>query len=296
MRMKKSYDSSQAAVLRTKRTYDYYMQRLHSIAISCFEWENLPDTIDERYLEEILFWNSCGVFFEDEIMKEHLFLNVVPGGELNVYGIPIDRRAYSANNRYQKNLTEKDSVIVYDNYTHSSILPVIQLFAERLTNIDMTIDNNLKVQKTPFILSTDEKTRLSAENIFMKIDSNAPVISLSNMADPNMIKVLKLDAPYLVDKLQQQKVEVLNECFNYLGIGGMIYEKKERFLQSEAAELSQSSIMQRTSRLRARQQGAEMINNMFGLDISVSYKSADNIRTGFEGILQNTQKLNEGDE
>ena len=54
--------------------------------------------------------------------------------------------------------------------------------------------------------------------------------------------------------------------------------------------------MQRTSRLRSRQQGAEMINNMFGLNISVSYKSADNIITGFEGILQNTQKLNEGDE
>ena len=76
----------------------------------------------------------------------------------------------------------------------------------------------------------------------------------------------------------------------------MIYEKKERFLQSEASELSQSSIMQRTSRLRARQQGAEMINRMFDLDISVSYKSADKIRTGFEGILQNTQKLIEGEE
>lgn len=296
MRMKKTYDSSQAGVLRTKRTYDYYMQRLHSIAISCFEWEGLPDTVDARYLEEILFWNSCGVFFRDEVLDEELFLNVVPGGELNVYGIPMDRRAYSANNRYQKNLTEKDSVIIYDNYTHCSILPVLQLFAERLTNIDMTIDINLKVQKTPFILSTDEKTRLTAENIFMKIDSNAPVISLSNMADPNLLKVLKLDAPYLVDKLQQQKVEVLNECFSYLGIGGMVYEKKERFLQSEAAELSQSSIMQRTSRLRARQQGAEMINKMFGLNISVSYKSADNISTGIEGIFQTKPESEEGEE
>lgn len=185
----------------------------------------------------------------------------------------MNRQAYSGYNNYRKNLSENDSVIVYDNLIRSSVIPVISLFAERLTNIDMTIDTNLRVQKTPFILSCDEKTRLTAENVFLKVDSDVPVIALSNMSDPNMLQVLKTDAPYLVDKLQMQKNQVLEEAFCYLGIGGVNYEKRERMLTSEVIQGSHASSAQRMSRLKARQQGAEMINDMFGLNVSVEYAS-----------------------
>ena len=37
-------------------TYVQYIRRLTELATSMFEWKNLPDTVDERYIEMQLFY------------------------------------------------------------------------------------------------------------------------------------------------------------------------------------------------------------------------------------------------
>ena len=43
------------SLLLNNRTYYQYVDRLTELAISRFIWHNLPDTVDERYLELHLF-------------------------------------------------------------------------------------------------------------------------------------------------------------------------------------------------------------------------------------------------
>ena len=42
------------ALYRNNATYLYYYNRLVELAISTFEWKNLPVTVDERYIKIFL--------------------------------------------------------------------------------------------------------------------------------------------------------------------------------------------------------------------------------------------------
>ena len=85
-----------------------------------FEWKNLPDTVDARFLELALFNNGYALYFNDETIGD-LCLECMVAGRLNVYRIPIFRRAYSVNG-YQAERTEKDSVIILMHDSSDKIL------------------------------------------------------------------------------------------------------------------------------------------------------------------------------
>ena len=101
------------AAIQNIRTYDYYFMRLSNIAVSIFEWKNLPETVDPRYLELALMSDGRAVFFKDEVMG-YLALRCMIGGRWNVYDIPTERTAYAVNG-YQNRLNPEDSVIIYNN-------------------------------------------------------------------------------------------------------------------------------------------------------------------------------------
>ena len=81
---------------RNDAAYMQYYNRLTELAISMFEWKNLPDTVDPRYLELVLFSSGQAVFFKDEVLG-YLGLRCLIGGGFNVYRIPIRRRAFADN-------------------------------------------------------------------------------------------------------------------------------------------------------------------------------------------------------
>ena len=73
--------------LMNSRSYINYYERLKNIAMNMFEWQNLPDSVDVRWLEWCLFEFGYCLFFEDEVMG-YLTLNCSIGGRLNVYRTP----------------------------------------------------------------------------------------------------------------------------------------------------------------------------------------------------------------
>ena len=95
-----------------------------------FEWKNLPETVDPRFLELTLFAKGQAVFFKDDVMG-YLALPVAINGTWNVYNIPKSRRPY-ATNGYQNILNDKNSVIIYNNYTHTNSMLDVEMFSRRL--------------------------------------------------------------------------------------------------------------------------------------------------------------------
>lgn len=251
-------------------TFRQYYNRLVELSISMFEWKNLPDTIDPRFLELTLFTDGQAVFFEDEVMG-FLCLQNILGGQFDVYRIPVDRRAYAVNG-YQKRLDNTDSVIIWNNYLHTNSMLDVQMFAKRLYNLDRAIDVNANAQKTPILLLCDESERLSLENIYMQYDGNMPVIKAQKSLNPNAFTVLNTDAPYVADKLYQLKTQIWNEALTYLGISNINITKKERLITDEVARNQGGTIASRYSRLQSRREACKKINEMFGLDIWCDYR------------------------
>jgi Phage Connector (GP10). len=213
------------------RTYNHYWQRIMEMAVTRFEWINLPSTVDERYLELALITDGHALFFYDDVLG-YLALRSANGGKLNVYDVP-DYRTVVANNGYRYTGTEKDSVIIYNNFLRTSSAIDIQLYAERLANLDRTIDVNVNSQKTPVLISCNQQQQLTMKNLYMKYEGNSPYIFGDNSISPDVIKVLKTDSPYVSDKLYILKEQIWNEVCGYLGIANISYQKKERMIRDE---------------------------------------------------------------
>ena len=205
------------SLAKNKGDYTKYLMRLTELSLSTFEWKNIPDTIDIRYLELALFAEGKAVFFKDEVMG-FLALKCAVSGNLNVYGIPQRYRAYSSYNGYNKELNLSDSVIIYNNMLRTNTLPDVMKYAMRIYELDQIIDINAKAQKTPVLIACDENERLTMKNLYLKYDGNTPVIYGNKNLNVNGFKVLSTGAPYLCDKMYELKNQIWNEALTYLGI------------------------------------------------------------------------------
>ena len=261
---------SESAIINNG-TYGFYLSRLMELAISMFEWKNVPSSIDPRFLELTLFSDGQAVWFKDEELDQYLALQVIINGRLDVYRVPIDRRAFAVNG-YQRNLNNKNSVIIYNNFLRTNSYQMCVLYAKKLYNLDRIIDVNTNAQKTPVLITVDENQRLTAENVYQKWDGNQPVIYGDKMLNPELLRVLKTDAPYVSDKLYQLKTQYWNEALTYLGISNLNVQKKERLVSDEVVRSQGGTIASRYSRLEARREACRKINEMFGLNIDVDYR------------------------
>ena len=268
-RSRKKRDFWESAALNNA-TFRQYYNRLVELSIAMFEWKNLPDTVDPRFLELTLFTDGQAVFFKDDVLG-YLALQNAMGGQFDIYRIPINRRAYSVNG-YQMPLDNKNSVLIYNNYLHTNSMLDVQMFAKRLYNLDRAIDVNANAQKTPILILCDDSERLTLENIYMQYDGNAPVIKGVKGLNPNAFTVLKTDAPYVADKLYQLKTQLWNEALTYLGISNINITKKERLITDEVTRNQGGTIASRYSRLQARRDACKQINEMFNLDIWCDYR------------------------
>lgn len=290
------------SLFQNNNQYGMYLERLTELAISMFEWKNLPDTCDERFLELTLFTNGYAVFFKDEDLSNtglsdsdtgsYLALPVATNGRWNVYNIPTKRRAY-ATNGYNKNLDVNNSVVIYNNLLHTNSINISRTYARRLYNLDRIVDVNANAQKTPVLILANEQQRLTMLQVYQKWDGNEPVIFGDRDLDMKLVQALRTDAPYIADKIQALKTELWNEALTYLGISNISYQKKERMISDEVLRNQGGTIASRYSRLNARRQSADKINKMFGLNIEVNYR--EDYREADDEIMFHGATESEGD-
>lgn len=267
---RKGRKAQSEAFLQNQRTYLQYVNRLTELSISMFDWKNLPETIDARFLELALFNDGMAVFFKDEVMG-YLGLQVMIGGTLDVYRIPITRTAF-AQNGYQMKLDQSNSVIIFNNMLHTNSILDVQEMSKRLYEIQRTIDVNVIQQKTPKIITCTENQRLVMKNLYAQYMGNEPFIFGDKNLDLSGIKTFDTTSPYVADKLYDLKTQYWNEALTYLGISNVNTVKKERMITDEVQRNLGGTIASRYSRLFMRQQACEQINKMFGLNISVDYR------------------------
>lgn len=290
-RRKTYFDES--AILNN-RTYVQYVNRLTELAISMFEWKGLPESVDSRYIELHLFSNGCMVYFDDEVMG-NLCLDCAYNGQLDMYGYPVLRRAYSSYNGYNRLLKSSNSVIIWNNLLHIPSEADIRTYARRLWMLDRIIDVNVNAQKTPMLVQGNEKQRLSLLNLYKEYDGNAPVIFGDSSLNTDGLKSISTGAPYVADRIYELKNQVWNEALTYLGISNINIQKKERLITDEVTRNQGGTVASRYSRLEARRQAVEKINRMFGTDIEVSYRE-DYQEIEAENVINNIDDGGDGDE
>ena len=278
-------------------SYVYWYNRLVEIAMAGFEWKNLPEELDPRFLEMILCFDGKALFYYDEDLEEFVTLQFFNSSTIDIYREPLRRTAYSPSIQYRyKSLSEKESVIIWNNALHMPEILALRLYAARLAECERTIDVNIKGQKTPKIVRSTPEERLTLENLFKKYDGNIPFIFGSkNLANLQDITVLDTSVPYVADKVQILKRQIFAEALTYFGIENANTEKKERLVSDEVASNFGGVEIARRTRLNARKQACRKINDMFGLDIDVEFApgTPEERRAEAEQIIQEGADLYE---
>ena len=256
----------------------YNYNRAKNIAVSSIGWEGLPPEIDERALEITLYQNGAAIFFR-LLDDTYACLGVTPEGKLNPYGVPVIRRAYSSWTNFTKRLDETNSVIIYNNYTRTGIDGECMLFANRVTNVDRTIDVNVNTQKTPYIAKTkNQQTKLELTKILEGILTNVPVIGTTKKEKTELSDDLQIfnlnttSGSYVGDRLNTLKRELWNDWLSYLGIPNIGYTKRAQVNSAEMEYNSGQYMAEQACRLSIREAAAKQINSMFGLNITPYYR------------------------
>lgn len=302
------------AMLLNSRTYVDYLERAKKIALSMFEWVNLPDSMNSRYLEMCLYYKGQAALLYDE---DYGYINTqaADSGYINIYGLPTKincfsysynqiRDLYVADSGEEKN---KECILVMNTYERIPTCSTIELFALRLAEAQRTADINMSALRTPILIKTDRNQELSMRNLYAQYEGNTPVIYADrNQLDPDSIKVFKTDAPFIAKDVMEYKVQIWNEMLSFLGVSNLS-EKRERLVTNEVDSNNELVNLNLQSYLAPRKKACEEFNEKYGLmgekaiDVKVRsdlyniIKQAESITDQYREVIQD-EKILEGED
>lgn len=281
-RKNKMHNQFKDAVLLNSATYFDYLERFKKIALSMFEWVNLPDSMDSRFLEKSLYYMGQASLLYDE---NYGFINTKcnSNGNINIYDLPSKLNCYSVGynttretyvgfNPINESKTD-EAILVMNTMERVPTASTLELFAERLTEIQRSIDINIKQLKYPRLIGADGKTIFTLRQVINQIDDNELNIYLDkNILTPDGIRTIDNEVPFVADKLTEQKKEIWNEFLTFMGISNLD-TKKERLIASEGDSKNEVINMNLQSYLVPRKLACKQFNEKFGMNIDVKVRS-----------------------
>ena len=294
MKGRKNKGTYQEQFLKNQNYYSYYYQYLTSLAYQLFEWEGLPDSVDPRYLEMMIHQYGYVGFYKNKTLG-YIAAQGTLSGTIDHYNLSTE--FHIVNNRFQDNFTALNyrdmtdvakkskkqwGVVIYNNDYQFSTLPALDIFAHDLAELKEIISVNQNAQKTPVLITATDDNQFSLKQVYQQYTGNTPVIFSNKSFDPGSIQVLKTDAPYVVDKLNEQKNAVWNEIMTFLGINNTNLEKKERMITSEADSNGEQIKASANIFLKAREAACEKINALYP-DLNLSVKLRHEIVEQMQG-------------
>ena len=276
-------------VKEEKRLMLIHLEHYRNIALNLYEWENLPEGMESRHIEQALLYNGQAFFYE----HDHLGFICLPcsnSGQMNIYGEPtivmVSGHGFSEN----KHMT--DGIRILNNPRVMATDIILTYYCTKLAQIDSTINTNLIQQKVPFIFATSKENEFTIKNLYTKMYSGEPAIFVDQSVLTNgelNIQSVSCEAPYIIDKLQQHRFEIEKELLTFLGINTTI-EKKERLLVDETNANNEQITLNVEIGLRERERACEEINERYGLDIHVYAKDIPATGGALDGDVYNRTK------
>ena len=264
-------------------TYQMYLRQFLTLAENVFIYDNMPDYIDTAYLNKTLVRQGSIAFFYDDVLEKVLALPYTSIGSLDVYNRPKKIQVYGRNG-YTNTLKEGEFVIMYDNNGRYPIYIDILQYTERYANVTKTIDINIAQQKTPRIWKTSTEKEKTVRDLANELDGNIEKIVTYDNINLDDIELVLAPAPFVTDKLQDQKDKIWSEFLRLIGISNLSFQKKERNISDEIQAMQGGTIASRYERFEPRKKAIEEINKKFNLQIKVEY---------YDGIPTDKKENNE---
>lgn len=267
---------------------NYYFNLLYTLAVSLPTWEGLPLEVDKAILERILINNGVMVFHYDPILQKYLTLLLGAVYEYDTDGRPLKYEACTMyGNIYYRDLTPENSVVIYDSITQIPTFATIEFYSGRLANLRLTIDMLVRQLKTPYVMKVPNQNSLtSLEAIMNEVREYKPSIMIDGMIELESMKVFPLanGVPESLRMARDEFVNTFNEALSQIGIANISQDefKRERMNLLEVERSGAGSFVLQENRLKPRMQGSNRINELYGLETTVTFNTQQRAVDGDE--------------
>lgn len=145
---------------------------------------------------------------------------------------------------------DKEVVIGYAQKNHKSIYSSIEAKIDELVDIEMKKRTSRKAQSQPWMFAFSPEDFLQAKVLQEQLENDEPYL-FAPFNDVDKVKGITSGAPYIVDKLEQDRQKIENDILTMLGVNNVgIGEKKEHLIVDEVnannEDIEQQSISFRT--------------------------------------------------
>lgn len=254
------------------KTEEMYKRQFVSLAENVFNFKNLDKVapfMDYSYVNKELVYKGCIAFFWDEYLGL-LALPFQNMGRLDLYGRPIDIRVIGRNG-YNRELKYGDYVIMWDNRSKQPLIWDILQYASRTAQLQRSMDINVSQQRTPRIWKTKTENKKTIDDLINGISANnEAIVTYDNLEIDDTTSVVA-PAPFVADKLSEQKDKIWNEFLRLIGIANTSFQKRERNIRDEVFISQAGTIASRFTRFNARVDAINKINEKWNLDLEVEY-------------------------
>lgn len=254
----------------------YFLARLQSM----FIYDGLPDTIPQKWLENLLICNGSCVWIQNGD-KGLIVTRAGIGGKPDVYYIPTEcivANPYVEQGVDRTYTRDVDCVLMVNDTYAQGLLPLIKKYAAMLVENEITMNIADIMARASILLSAaDDNTKASAE-LWLKrlIEGQLGIIGETDftLSDQALtVNNLSNAAATLTDLIEYQQY-IKASFYNDIGLQSN-YNMKREAINSNESQLNEDMLHPMIDNmLKERQDALEKVNAMFGTNITVRFNSA----------------------
>lgn len=261
---------------RNNIAYNFWERSLYSRMRSALDVEGWPEEwngpVEDFFWFCIFRYGFVGIF---EDPKMGLCFNP---GTLNGYNFYYQFTEFILTNPKLKKRFQigKDCEILKLNPDYIGSWDIIAYYAEKLSNLDASIDMSIVNSRTPYILGASTKAAAETfKKVMEKSSRGEPVIVTDakllhpdqDGLDPWKFLDLQVKQNYLLPEQLTDFQTILNNFDAEVGIPSLPYQKKERLVSAEADMRSIDATARAATWVEVLNSCSELINKRFGTSL-----------------------------
>lgn len=284
--------SKYTGVCDVERNFKTYFNLLLNKVASMFIWQNLPDTVDQRFLEFNLLLAGRVCWFKDG--DSYYALNGSVGGEPDVYYQPsqfivanpqLGSKVLTIRNlKGEKDLSKLDGILMANSDVdyesdrakgglYSLMYQTAGLLADNISSLNIA-----QINSRPAILFTadGEAKARTGELVLKEIYSGKPykILEQDIMEKFGITPVAGSGQNNTIMSLIEAHQYILAQFFQEIGVSANYNMKRERLNTAEVEMNNGALDINIFNMLKNRQEAVALINEKWGLEISVDLNFA----------------------
>ncbi len=168
-----------------QQLFNMFRNDLIELALSRFTWVGLPETCNERFLEQTLLYEGAATLaFPSQASEVLLSLKCVQQGAPNMYDEPRAWRALGVTGKTNFVCNWKNGVWIWENATRYPLMVKINIWARELADIMRTKQINRYHMRMPLLITAPQDRTFDVQNFYKNIATGEPfVLGFDNFSD-----------------------------------------------------------------------------------------------------------------